>query len=47
MQHQRAFTSLSVERAQIEFVVQTRGVAHIDEILAAMRTEGYHAERVG
>lgn len=47
VQHQRAFTSLSVERAQIEVVVQTRGVAHIDEILAAMRTEGYHAERVG
>ena len=47
VQHQRAFTSLSVEQAQIEVVVQTRGVAHIDEILAAMRTEGYHAERVG
>jgi len=47
VQHQRAFTSLSVERAQIEVVVQTRGVAHIDEILAAMRVQGYRAERVG
>ena len=47
VQHQRAFTSLSVERAQIEVVVQTRGVAHIEEVLAAMRAEGYHAERVG
>jgi len=47
VQHQRAFTSLSVERAQIEVVVQTRGVAHIAEILAAMRAEGYKAERVG
>ncbi len=47
VQHQRAFSSLSVERAQIEVVVQTRGVAHIDEILAAMRTHGYRAERVG
>ena len=45
--HQRAFTSLSVERAQIEVVVQTRGVAHIEQILAAMRAEGYKAERVG
>jgi threonine dehydratase len=47
VQHQRAFTSLSVERAQIEVVVQTRGVAHIEEILVAMRAQGYRAERVG
>lgn len=47
VQHQRAFTSLSVERAQIEVVVQTRGVAHIEQILAAMGAQGYHAERIG
>jgi threonine dehydratase len=47
VQHQRAFTSLSVERVQIEVVVQTRGVAHIERILAAMREEGYDAERIG
>jgi threonine dehydratase len=47
VQHQRAFTSLSVERAQIEVVVHTRGVVHIEEILAAMRAHGYHAERIG
>ncbi len=47
VQHQRAFSSLSVERAQIEVVVQTRGVAHIDAILTAMRAQGYTAERVG
>jgi len=47
VQHQRAFTSLSVERAQIEVVVQTRGVAHIEQILAAMRAEGYAAQRIG
>jgi len=47
VQHQRAFSSLSVERAQIEVVVQTRGVAHIETILTAMRAQGYHAERVG
>jgi threonine dehydratase len=47
VQHQRAFTSLSVERAQIEVVVQTRGVAHIEEILTKMRAQGYHAERIG
>ncbi len=47
VQHQRAFSSLSVERAQIEVVVQTRGVAHIEQILVAMRGQGYKAERVG
>ena len=47
VQHQRAFTSLSVERAQIEVVVQTRGSAHIEQILTAMRAQGYRAERVG
>jgi threonine dehydratase len=47
VQHQRAFSSLSVERAQIEVVVQTRGVAHIEQILAAMRAQGYRAERIG
>ena len=41
VQHQRAFTSLSVERVQIEVVVQTRGAAHIEKILAAMREQGY------
>jgi threonine dehydratase len=47
VQHQRAFTSLSVERVQIEVVVQTRGAEHVETILAAMRAEGYDAERVG
>ena len=47
VQHQRAFTTLSVERAQIDVVVHTRGVAHIDEILAAMRAQGCRVERVG
>ena len=47
VQHQRAFSSLSVERAQIEVVVQTRGLAHVAEVLAAMVARGYRAERVG
>lgn len=47
VQHQRAFTSLSVERAQIEVVIHTRGVAHIEQIVAAMRAQGYAAERIG
>ncbi len=47
VQHQRAFNSLSVERAQIEVVVQTRGIAHIGEILESMTSQGYRCERVG
>jgi threonine dehydratase len=47
VQHQRAFNSLSVERVQIEVVVQTRGVEHIETILAAMRAKGYAAQRIG
>ncbi len=47
VQHQRAFTALSVERAQIEFVVQTRGLAHVEEILGAMRAQGMSAQRIG
>jgi threonine dehydratase len=46
VQHQRAFSSLSVERVQIDVVVHTRGAAHIEEILAAAREHGYQAERM-
>ena len=41
------FSSVSVERVQIEVVVHTRGVEHIAEILAAMTAAGYRAERIG
>jgi threonine dehydratase len=47
VQHQRAFTTLSVERAQIDVVVQTRGLPHVEEIIAAMREQGYRVDRVG
>lgn len=47
IQHQRAFTSLSVERAQLEVVVHTRGATHIEAILEALCAEGYRAQRIG
>jgi threonine dehydratase len=47
VQHQRAFTTLSVERAQIEVVVQTRGGAHVAEMLTALHAQGYRVERIG
>jgi threonine dehydratase len=45
--HQRAFTTLSVERAQIEVVVQTRGDAHVQQMLQTLRAEGYRVDRIG
>jgi threonine dehydratase len=47
VQHQRAFTTLSVERAQIDVVVQTRGTAHVEQIIDSMRGLDYRVERIG
>ncbi len=47
VQHQRAFTTLSVERAQIDVVVQTRGAAHVDQILGTLRELDYCVDRIG
>ena len=44
VEHQRAFTTLPAQNAQLEMVLQTRGPAHIDEILRALRDAGLPAE---
>jgi threonine dehydratase len=41
--HQRAFTHLPVLSAEVEFVLQTRGPAHVDEIVAALGRAGFKA----
>ncbi len=46
VRHQRAFSSLSVERVQIEFVVQTRGIEHLERIIGAMSAQGFAISRV-
>ncbi|MFZ2651108.1 MAG: threonine ammonia-lyase [Burkholderiaceae bacterium] len=46
VRHQRAFSSLSVERVQIEVVVQTRGIEHLERIIAAMAAQGFAIGRV-
>jgi threonine dehydratase len=43
VQHQRAFTTLPVQNAELEFVLQTRGPAHIEEVLATLRAAGLYA----
>ena len=45
VRHQRAFSSLSVERAQIELVVQTRGADHVEQVIAAMAAQGFAISR--
>ena len=47
VQHQRTFTALSVERAQIGVVVQTRGRPHVEEILRELRARGYRVQQIG
>jgi threonine dehydratase len=42
--HQRAFTALAVQNVEIELVVQTRGHAHVAEVLAALEQAGFSAQ---
>ncbi len=39
--HQRAFTDLPLQSAEVEFVVQTRGLSHVDALLKALESSGY------
>jgi len=43
VQHQRAFTTLPVQNAELEFVLQTRGPEHIEEVLLTLRAAGLYA----
>jgi len=42
--HQRAFTRLPAQNADVELVIQTRGPAHLKETLDALARGGYAAE---
>jgi threonine dehydratase len=44
VEHQRAFTTLPAQNAQLEMVLQTRGPEHIDRVLRALRDAGLPAE---
>ena len=39
--HQRAFTRLSLESAEVDLVIEARGLEHVREILEALRGAGY------
>jgi len=41
--HQRAFTSLPVRNVEVDFVLQTRGPEHIEEVIRALNAAGFAA----
>ena len=41
--HQRAFTNLPVQSAEVEFVLKTRNAAHVDEIIKKLAVAGFRA----
>ena len=44
--HQRAFTMLAAQNVEIELVIQTRGGAHIEAVLQALRAADFQAAQV-
>jgi threonine dehydratase len=43
--HERAFTRLPVQTAEVDFVLQTRGHEHVRQIIAALEAAGFQARR--
>lgn len=41
--HQRAFSTLSAQNAEVELVLQTRNPAHVAEVVAALQSAGFAA----
>lgn len=41
--HQRAFTTLAVQNAEVDLVLKTRNHAHVDQIVAALTRAGFKA----
>jgi threonine dehydratase len=41
--HQRAFSLLAAQNVEIELVLQTRGRAHVEEVVQALRGQGFEA----
>ena len=44
VRHQRAFTSLSLQSADVEFVLLTRGLEHLQHIMTTLSAGGYQAK---
>lgn len=39
--HQRAFSTRPLQTAMVDFILQTRGLVHLQELMAALRSAGY------
>jgi threonine dehydratase len=44
VEHQRAFTTLPAQNAQLEMVLQKRGPEHIEQVIKALRDAGLPSE---
>lgn len=44
--HQRAFSHLPIQSAEVDVVLQTRGHEHIQQILAALEAKGFKAQLI-
>ena len=44
--HQRTFSHLPIQSAEVDFVLQTRGHAHIEQILVALERKGFRADLI-
>lgn len=44
VEHQRAFTNLSVRAVEVSFLLETRGETHILALLTALEKRGYHGQ---
>jgi threonine dehydratase len=44
--HQRAFTTLAVQNAELDLVLKTRNRQHVNEIVAALQRAGFKARAV-
>jgi len=41
--HQRAFTSLAVQNAEVELVLKTRNHEHVKQVVEALKSNGFNA----
>lgn len=45
--HQRLFADVSVKRADLDAVIETRDAAHLAEVMARLRSQGFAARQLG
>lgn len=41
--HQRAFTNLSLQETEVDFVLETRGFGHVEQVIARLKSLGFDA----